>query len=94
MRLPSRSWACGSGARVDENVAVTKHPRGKHRQRHERTITVARQADEFGGRQFRDVEFLPAHHAIEDVAAGFERNAGEIDALDRTLPSRIASSRS
>ncbi len=72
-----------AGARIDENVAVPEHARREHRQRHERVVAGALQADEFGGRQLRHVEFLPADHAVEHVATGLEREAGEIDALDR-----------
>jgi hypothetical protein len=36
--------------RIDEDVAVSKDARGKHRQRDERTIAAAHQADEFGRR--------------------------------------------
>src|SRR3954466_3091482 len=74
-----------AGARVDENVAVAKYPGRKNRQRHEWTIARPGETDEFRRRQFGDVEFLSAHHAIEHVATGLERQASEIDALDRDI---------
>ncbi len=74
-----------AGARIDENVAVAEHPRGKDRNGHERAIAGAVQADVFGGRQLGDVEFPAPDHAVEDVAAGFERDAVEVDAFDRDV---------
>ncbi len=75
-----------AGARIDENIAVPEHARGEHRQPHERIVAGALQADEFGRGQLRHVELLTADHAVEHVAAGFQREAGEIDALDRDDP--------
>src|SRR5262249_59966037 len=54
---------------IDEDVAVSKDARGKHRQRDEWTIAAAHQADEFGRRQLRHAEFLPSHHAVENLAS-------------------------
>jgi hypothetical protein len=62
---------------IDEDVAVSKDARGKHRQRDEWTTPAAHQADEFGRRQLRHVEFLPAHHAVENLASRFQRDAVE-----------------
>src|SRR5262249_27132710 len=68
---------------VDEDVAVAEHPRRKHRQRDERTIAATVQADKLGRRQLGHVEFPPADHAVEHLAAGFQRDAVEVDAFDR-----------
>src|SRR5947207_6596389 len=80
-----------AGARIDEDVAVAKDPRRKHRQRDKAAIAAAGEADEFRGRQFCDIEFLPAHHAVEHFAAGTEREAVEFDALrhDAGLADRL-----
>src|SRR5258708_24775363 len=64
-------------SRIDENVAVSEHPRWKDRNGDEWTITGAVQADEFGGRKLGHVELPAPHHAVEDVPAGFERDAVE-----------------
>src|SRR5262245_58894148 len=65
---------------VDEYVTMAEDTRRKYRQGDERAVAGAVEADEFGCGKFRDIEFPAAHHAVEDVAAGFERNAGEVDA--------------
>ena len=65
---------------------MSKDARRKHRQRDEWTIAAAHQADEFGRRQFRHVEFMPAHHAVENLAAGPERDAIELDARGDHVP--------
>src|SRR2546423_4319038 len=70
-----------AGARLDEDVAVAKDPRRKHRQRDKAAGAAAGEADEFRGRQFCDIEFLPAHHAVEDFAARAKREAVWLDAL-------------
>ncbi|TMK06412.1 MAG: hypothetical protein E6G75_24800 [Alphaproteobacteria bacterium] len=66
-----------AAAGIDEDVAVSKNARGKHRQRDEWTIAAAHQADEFGRRQFRHVEFLSTHHAVENLASRPQRDAIE-----------------
>ena len=48
-------------------------------------VDVANPAPADGGTG-RDVEFLAPDHAIENIPARFERNAGEVDALDRHRP--------
>jgi hypothetical protein len=68
-----------AATRVDEDVAVAKHARRKHRQRDERAIAAPRQADELGRRELGNVELLPAHHAVENLAARSERDAIELD---------------
>ena len=73
-------------ARIDEDVAVAKDARGKDRQRHERTVAAAHQADEFGRRKLGDVEFVPAHHAVENLAARPQRDAIEVDSLGNDIP--------
>src|SRR5215510_347505 len=70
-----------AGARVDEDVAMAEYARWKHRQRHEPAVALSVEADELGCRQFRDIELTAANHAVEHVAAGFERDAGEVDAF-------------
>jgi hypothetical protein len=78
MRLPSRSLRRADAAPdIDEDVAVSKDARGKHWQRDEWTIAAAHQADEFGRRQLRHVEFPPAHHAVENLASRPQRDAVE-----------------
>jgi hypothetical protein len=56
-------------ASVDENVAVAKGPGGKHRQRDEWTVAPSHQADEFGRGKLRDIEFMAANHAIENLSS-------------------------
>src|SRR5882757_1375202 len=70
-----------AGARVDENVAMAEDARRKYRQRHEPAIALTVEADELGRRQLRNIELAAADHAVEHVAAGFERDAGEVGAL-------------
>jgi hypothetical protein len=62
---------------IDEDVAVSKDARGKHRQCDEWTIAAAQQTDEFRRRQLRHVEFLPSHHAVENLASRRQRDAIE-----------------
>src|SRR5204862_7396763 len=69
-----------AGACVDEDVAVAEDARWKHRQRHEPAITLPLEADELGRGQLRDIEFAAADHAVENVAAGFARDAREVNA--------------
>src|SRR5579872_4209253 len=71
-----------TAARIDENITMPEHPRREHRKGDERTIARAMQADEFGGGQFRNVELTAPDHTVEDLPPGFERDAGEVDALD------------
>src|SRR5579863_6137197 len=56
-------------ARVDENVAVTEYARRENRNGDEPAFAVADEADEFRRRQFRGVELLTAHHAVENLPA-------------------------
>src|SRR5216683_3118340 len=72
-------------AGIDENVAVPEHPRRKHRNGDEWAVTGSVQACVLGGRKLGDVEFLAPDHAVEDVPARFERDAVEVDALDRDI---------
>ena len=57
-----------AAARIDEDIAIPKDARGKHRQRDEWTIAAAHQADEFGRRKLGDIEFAPADHPVEHLA--------------------------
>src|SRR5262249_40977369 len=70
-----------AAARIDEDVAVSKDARGKHRQRDELTIAAAHQADEFGRRQL-----LPAHHAVENLASRPQRDAIEGEPCGDHIP--------
>jgi hypothetical protein len=72
--------------RVDEEVAVAKHARGKHRDRDERRVAVAHQARVVRQRHLRGVEFLVLQHAPEDLGR-LQRDVVEIDAvrLDRAV---------
>ncbi len=71
-----------AGLAVDIDIAVTEHPRGKHRQRHEGVVAAREPADIFGAGEFRGVELLLAAHAIEQVARRVDRDEVEIDILD------------
>src|SRR5207302_6770090 len=68
-------------ARVDRDEAVTKHPRGEDRQRHERTISGGETADIFGARHFRSIEFELADHPVKQLARIVDVDEIEIDAF-------------
>src|SRR6516164_4523751 len=51
-----------AGAAVDEDIAVAKHPRRKHRNGDEGARAPAGMRDEFGRRQLRGVELLATDH--------------------------------
>src|SRR5258705_1449690 len=70
-----------AGARVDEDVAMAEDARWKHRQRHEPSIALPVEADELGRRKLRNIELAAADHAVEHVASGFERDAGQVNAF-------------
>src|ERR1700676_4763562 len=72
-------------ARVDRDEAVTKHPRGEHRQRHERAIAGGEAADIFGARHFRSIELELADHAVEQLARIVDIDEIEIDAFGLDL---------
>jgi hypothetical protein len=60
---------------------VAKHARREDRQRHERAVATAHQADELGAGELGDVELAGADHAVEDLAAGREHEHFQIDAV-------------
>ncbi|MBI2318174.1 MAG: hypothetical protein HYU75_14550 [Betaproteobacteria bacterium] len=67
---------------VDEDEAVAKDPRGKHRDRDERALPGDEARDVFGTGELRSVEFDSPRHAVEDVARPVVCQELEIDALD------------
>ena len=66
---------------VDDDEAVAEHPRGEHRQRHERQLLGGIAGDEFGARHFAGVEFQPVGHAVENLARIVHDQEIEIDAV-------------
>src|SRR4030095_11771481 len=67
------------------------HAREKPRQRNEPPIALTGKTDEFGSRELGDVELAAADHAVEDVAAGFKRDAVKFDTFrpDDALTDRL-----
>ena len=68
-------------AAIDRDIAVAEHARGKHRQRHERTVAGGEAGDVFGARHFRRIELQRARHPIENLARAVDGEEVEIDAL-------------
>src|SRR5262249_14439165 len=80
-----------AGLAVDIDIAVPKHARGKHRQRHEWAVAAGEAADIFGAGEFGGIEFLAAAHAIEQVARLLDGDEIEVDVLDLDIaaPERL-----
>ena len=68
-------------AAIDRDIAMAEHARGKHRQRHERTVAGGEAGDEFRARHLRGIELLRARHAVENLARAVDGEEVEIDAL-------------
>jgi hypothetical protein len=66
---------------VDADEGMAEAARGKHGDRHERALLVGVALDIFGARIFRDIEFLPARHAVENGPRLLDADEIKIDAL-------------
>ncbi len=70
---------------IDGDEAKPERDRGKHRDGDERAFFVGEALDEFGARIFRNVEFLPAGHAVEDRARLIDGDEIQVDAVGLNL---------
>ena len=66
---------------IDEDETVAEGARGKNRYRHEGRLSPIHHADEFGTGELCAIKLMVAHHAVEDLARGFDADVVEVDSL-------------